>query len=73
MYSNTEKIERTLIFVAEFGRKFGLTVKQAFNYLTRYKGIDFIDRHYDYVQTQSFQSMVSDIAEYCHRKGGELQ
>ncbi len=73
MYSNTEKIERTLIFVAEFGRKFGLTVKQAFNYLTRYKSIDFIDRHYDYVHTQSFQSMVSDIAEYCHRKGGELQ
>ncbi len=73
MYSNTEKIERTLIFVAEFGRKFGLTVKQAFNYLTRYKGIYFIDRHYDYVHTQSFQFMVSDIAEYCHRKGGELQ
>lgn len=73
MYSNTEKIEWTLIFVAEFGRKFGLTVKQAFNYLTRYKAIDFIDKHYDYVHTQSFQSMVSDIADYCLRKGGKLQ
>ena len=38
MYSNAEKIEWTLIFVTEFGRKFGLTIKQAFNYLTRYKG-----------------------------------
>ena len=72
MYSNAEKIEWTLIFVAEFGRKFGLTVKQAFNYLTRYKGIDFIDKHYDYVHTQSFQSMINDIGDYCHRKGGEL-
>ena len=72
MYSNSEKIEWTLIFVTEFGNKFGLTMKQAFNYLTRYKGIDFIDRHYDYVHTQSFQSMISDISEYCHRKGGEL-
>ena len=58
MYSNAEKIEWTLIFVAEFGRKFGLTTKQAFNY--------------DYVHTQSFQSMINDICEYCHRKGGAL-
>lgn len=65
MYSNADKIEWTLIFVSEFGRKFGLTMKQAFNYLTRYKGIDFIDRHYDYVHTQSFQSMITDISEYC--------
>ena len=73
MYSNADKIEWTLIFVSEFGRKFGLTMKQAFNYLTRYKGIDFINRHYDYVHTQSFQSMISDISDYCHRKGGALQ
>ena len=72
MYSNADKIEWTLIFVSEFGRKFGLTMKQAFNYLTRYKGIDFIDRHYDYVHTQSFQSMITDISEYCHKKGGGL-
>ena len=72
MYSNADKIEWTLIFVYEFGKKYGLTIKQAFNYLSRFKGIDFINRHYDYVHTQSFQSMVDDISEYCHRKGGGL-
>jgi len=45
---------------------------QAFNYLNRYQDIVFVDRHYDYVHTQSFSSMVDDIAEYCHRKGGAL-
>ncbi|WP_304221028.1 DUF3791 domain-containing protein [Phocaeicola plebeius] len=49
-----------------------MTMRQAFNYLRRFKGIDFIDRHYDYVHTQSFTSMVDDIAEYCRRQGGEL-
>ena len=67
-----DKIEVTIIFVWEFGRKYGLTMKQAFNYLSRFKGIDFIDRHYGYVHTQSFASMVDDIAEYCHRHGGTL-
>lgn len=71
-YSNHDKLEWTLILAVEFGRHFGLTLKQAFNYLSRYKAIDFIDSHYDYCHTQSFHSMVSDMAEYCRRKGGAL-
>lgn len=71
-YDVKDKLEWTVIFLLEFGRKYGLTMKQAFNYLSRFKGIDFIDRHYDYVHTQSFASMVNDIAEYCRRQGGEL-
>ncbi len=63
-------MEWILIFVYEFGRRFGLTLKQAFNYLSQYKGIEFVEKHYDYCHTQSFQSMVSDIAEYCTRTGG---
>ena len=67
-----EKVEWTVIFVLEFGGKYGLTMKQAFNYRSRFKGIDFIDRHYGYAHTQSFASMVDDVAEYCHRRGGAL-
>lgn len=71
-YNLQDKLEWTLIFIVEFARKHGLSPKQAFNYLSRYKGIAFVDSHYDYVHTQSFPSMVEDITEYCHRKGGTL-
>ncbi len=71
-YDIKDKLEWTVIFISEFGRKYGLNMKQAFNYLSRFKGIDFIDRHYGYVHTQSFASMVNDIAAYCHRHGGAL-
>ena len=67
-----DKVEWTVIFVLEFGRKYGLTMKQACNYLSRFTGIEFIDRHYGYAHTQSFASMVDDVAEYCHRRGGAL-
>lgn len=40
-----------MVFIYEFGKRFGLTVKQAFNYLSRFKGIEFIDKHYDYAHT----------------------
>ena len=72
-YDIKDKLEWTVVFILEFGRKYGLSIKQACNYLSRFKGIDFIDRHYEYVHTQSFASMVDDIAEYCRRHGGELQ
>ena len=71
-YDTKDKLAWTLVFVSVFGHKFGLTLKQAFNYLGGYQGIDFIDRHCGYVHTQSFQSMIDDIGEYCHRKGGAL-
>ncbi len=67
-----DKTDWTLIFLWEFGKKYGLTMRQAFNYLKRYKGIAFIEKHYNYVHTQSFTSMVDDIAEYCHRQGRAL-
>ena len=71
-YNIKEKLEWTVIFILEFGRKYGLTMKQSFSYLSRFKGIDFIDRHYGYVHTQSFCSIVDDISEYFHPQGGAL-
>lgn len=72
-YSKDEKLEWTMIFIYEFGRKYELTMKQAFGYLSRFKAIDFIDKHYGYAHTQSFESMVDDIAGLCKRNGGQLQ
>ena len=72
-YSNDEKLEWTMIFIHEFGNKYGLNMKQSFGYLSRFKGIDFIDNHYGFVHTQSFTSMVDDIAGYCKRQGGRLE
>lgn len=71
-YSISDKLEWTVIFILEFGLRYGLNMKQSFNYLSRYKGIDFIDRNYGYVHTQSFASVIDDISEYCVRHGGAL-
>ncbi|MDO4159690.1 MAG: DUF3791 domain-containing protein [Prevotellaceae bacterium] len=67
-----DKLEWAVIFISEFGEHHGLNFKQAFNYLKRYKGISFADRHYDYLHTQSFASAVADMTEYCHKMGGGL-
>lgn len=66
------KIDWILIFVWEFGKKHNLDLKDSFFYLKKYKGIKFIEKNYSYVHTQSFFSMVNEIAEYCNRQGGPL-
>lgn len=71
-YDVEDKMEWTVIFIMEFGRRHDLNMKQAFNYLSRFGAIGFIDRNYSYVHTQSFASIVDDMTEYCHRKGGAL-
>lgn len=71
-YDIKDKMEWTVIFITEFGKRYGLSFKQAFNYLKRYKGISFADRHYDYLHTQSFASVVADMTEYCHKMGGGI-
>ena len=71
-YSNEEKLEWTVIFIHEFSQRFGLTMKQAFGYLQRFKAIDFIDKHYGYAHTQSFRTMVDELSQYCRRMGGAL-
>lgn len=71
-YDIKDKIDWAVIFVREFGNRHGLNFKQAFNYLLRHKGINFIERHYVYVHTQSFASIVNDMTEYCHKMGGGI-
>lgn len=71
-YDSKDKAEWTVIFILEFGERHGLTLKQSFNYLQRYNGIDFVDRHYSYLHTQSFKSVVDDMTEYCHKMGSNI-
>ncbi|MBQ9253626.1 MAG: DUF3791 domain-containing protein [Bacteroidales bacterium] len=71
-YAINDKLEWIMIFVYEFAKKFNMDMKQAFNYLYKFKGIEFLDKNYGYVHTQSFTSMVNDITEYCQKQGGNL-
>ncbi len=48
-YDIKDKMEWTVIFITEFGKRYGLSFKQAYNYLKRYKGISFANRHYGWM------------------------
>lgn len=72
--SHTElnKLKFMVALIAEFSRIYQLKQKQAFNYLRRFKGFDFLEKHYDIMHTQSFDDVIESLIIVCHRNGGQL-
>lgn len=66
------KIKFIIALVAEFSRTYQLKQKQAFNYLRRFKGLDFLEKHYNIMHTQSFEDVIESLIIVCQRNGGQL-
>lgn len=66
------KLAYIIAVVNEFAARFSLNSQQAYRYLDRYNGIDFVDRFYNVEHTQSFDDVVDDLAIYCRKNGGQL-
>lgn len=63
----------TIALVTEFASTYGITQKQAYNYLVRFKGMSHLIEFYNVLHTQSFEDNVEILAEVCHNNGGQLQ
>lgn len=67
-----EVIEYIVTAITEFAKRNFLTVKEASNYLLRFKGIDFLERCYPAEHTLSINDWVDDITAVCKRNGGKI-
>lgn len=66
-------IDYVMTAIIEFARKHGLTIREASNYLNRFKGIDFLTDFYDVEHTLSFNDCVDDLTVICQNNGGEIR
>jgi hypothetical protein len=67
-----EVIEYVVAAISEFAKRNLITIKDASNYLLRYKGIDFLEQCYAAEHTLSVNDWVEDITAVCKRNGGEI-
>lgn len=68
--SEKKRLDYLMIFVKMFADSLGLTEKQAFNYLDRHKGFEFVRDHYDVIHTLDFDYAIEDIQKVCQANGG---
>lgn len=71
-YPLNDQVEFLIACVAEFAKTHSLNKKQAFNYIERYNGLEFITQHFGVEHTYSFRDIVKHITDVCHRFGGAL-
>lgn len=67
-----KKVSYIIAVINEFALAHTLNSQQAYRYLSRYKGLEFIDKHYEIEHTLSFEDVVEDLTGYCKGNGGAL-
>ena len=66
-------IDFVMTVIIEFAKRHRLTIKEASNYLNRFKGIDFLTEFYDVEHTLSFSDCVDDLTVVCQNNGGGIK
>lgn len=66
------RIEYVVSCVGAFAQRFNLSNAQAYAYLRRYTGIDFLLDCYATEHTLSIDDTVEDLQTLCHNNGGRL-
>ena len=69
----TNKLKYTIALIAEFANRFGIGEKQAYNYLSRFKGLAHLFTFYNVIHTQSFDDAVNMMIQVCAHNGGGLR
>lgn len=69
----TNILRFTIAVVTEFARFYGISQKQAYNYLVRFRGMEHLDEFYNVLHTQSFEDNVEVLTEVCQHNGGQLR
>ncbi len=66
------RIEYVVCCVGAFAERFNLTNAQAYAYLRRFTGIDFLLDCYAAEHTLSIDDAVDDLVHVCIQKGGRI-
>ena len=77
LVSETKSDKRVIGYVvaviSEFARAYNMPIREASNYLNRYRGIDFLTDHYEAEHLLSIEDSVEDLARVCYNNGGGVR
>lgn len=63
-------LEYIVVCISEFANRYEMHMRDAYIYLSRYKGIEFLKEFYDVEHTLSFDDVLDDLNVICRKNGG---
>ncbi len=67
-----EKIRYLNLCIVEFGRRYRMSPRIAYNYLRQYNALKFIDEHYEAEHLLPLADTIKDMRLYCKKNGGTI-
>lgn len=61
-----------VVCISEFARRYEMHMRDAYVYLSRNKGIEFLKEFYDVEHTLSFEDVLDDLTAICEKNGGTV-
>ncbi len=61
-----------VVCISEFSNFYSIQMREAYIFLKRYKGIDFLREFYDVEHTLSFEDTINDVTMVCQKNGGNI-
>lgn len=61
-----------VVCISEFASRYEMQVRDAYVYLSRNKGIEFLKEFYDVEHTLSFDDVLDDLTAICQKNGGAV-
>ncbi len=63
-------LDYIVVCISEFASRYEMHMRDAYLYLTKYKGIEFLKEFYDVEHTLSFDEAIDDLVAICRKNGG---
>ena len=62
-------LDYIVVCISEFASRYKMHMRDAYIYLSRYKGIEFLKEFYDVEHTLSFDDVLDDLIAICRQNG----
>lgn len=72
MSDTKQKVSYLIVCIRDFGTNHNLSPKEAYAYLNKYRGLQFLIDCYEAEHTLSIEDTVADMATVCKRNGGGI-
>ncbi len=61
-----------VVCISEFASRYKMHTRDAYIFLSRNKGLEFLQEFYDVEHTLSFDDVIEDLTAICRKNGGVL-
>jgi len=70
---NTKKESYYFLLILNLiAKKYNIFIYEAYEYLNKYKGIEFLQEFYDVEHTLNTDDVLDDVLAICNKNGGSL-